>query len=150
MFGGEGAVDGVFEVVAGGRGAQHHVGDVLLLLGLQRIDHLGGAADADQQDAGGERIERAAVTDFPRVQDAAQLRNHVMRRKSRLFPYVQNSVYHVVLSPSFSQENRAWIYFLRPAVSCLCFFLCRLFFLFCKKLFFDIQSQIVDYIIRRT
>ena len=41
-------------------------------------------------------------------------------------------------------------YFLRPAVSCLCFFLCRLFFLFCKKLFFDIQSQIVDYIIRRT
>ena len=73
MFGGEGAVDGVFEVVAGGRGAQHHVGDVLLLLGLQRIDHLGGAADADQQDAGGERIERAGVADldFP-VAEAAQ------------------------------------------------------------------------------
>ena len=73
MFGGEGPVDGVFEVVAWGRGAQHHVGDVLLLLGLQRIDHLGGAADADQQDAGGERIERAGVAhlDFP-VAEAAQ------------------------------------------------------------------------------
>ena len=52
--------------------------------------------------------------------------------------------------PLFHKKIRAWIYFLRPAVSCLCFFLCRLFFLFCKKLFFDIQSQIVDYIIRRT
>ena len=61
---GEGRVDGMFEVVAGGRGAQHDVGHVLLLLGLQGVDHLGGAADADQQDARGQRVERARVADL--------------------------------------------------------------------------------------
>ena len=40
-------------------GTQHDVGHVLLLLGLQGVDHLGGAADADQKDARGQRVERA-------------------------------------------------------------------------------------------
>ena len=54
----------MFEVVAGGRGTQHDVGHVLLLLGLQGVDHLGGAADADQKDARGQRVERARVADL--------------------------------------------------------------------------------------
>ena len=58
---GVGAVDGVFEVEAGRGGAQADVGFVLLLFGLERIDHLGGAADADHEDARGQRVEGAGV-----------------------------------------------------------------------------------------
>ena len=54
----------VFQIVARGRGAQHHVGHILLLLGLQGVDEFGGAADADQQDARGQRVERPGVSDL--------------------------------------------------------------------------------------
>ena len=57
-------VDLVFQIVARGRGAQHHVGHILLLLGLQGVDEFGGAADADQQDARGQRVERPGVSDL--------------------------------------------------------------------------------------
>lgn len=64
MFEGIGLVDGVFEVEAGGRGSQHQVGDVLFLLGLQSVRHFGRLADADQQDARCERVERPGVADL--------------------------------------------------------------------------------------
>ena len=64
VFVGIGPVDLVFEVVARGRGAQHHVGYVLLLLGLQGVHQLRGAADADHEDARRQRVERPGVSDL--------------------------------------------------------------------------------------
>ena len=64
MFEGIGPVDGVVEVEAGGRSAQHQGGDVLFLLGLQGVRHFGRLADADQQDARCERIECSGMADL--------------------------------------------------------------------------------------
>ena len=58
---GVGPVHGVFQVVARRCGAQHHVGHIFLFFGLQRLHHLGRAADADQQNTRSQRVEGPGV-----------------------------------------------------------------------------------------
>ena len=64
MLGGVALVDGVLEVIARSRCAQLDVGDVLLLLGLQVVDHLGGLTYADNQHARSQRVECAGVANL--------------------------------------------------------------------------------------
>ena len=61
---GIGLVDFVFEVVAGGRSPEHDIGNILLLLGLEGVDHLGCASDADEQDARSQGVEGPGVPDL--------------------------------------------------------------------------------------
>ena len=85
-----GFVDRVFEVVARGSGPQHQVGHVLFLLGLERIDHFGRLADADEQHARGQRVERPGMPDLDAavaqpVQGELDLAHHVGRGPAQGF-----------------------------------------------------------------
>ena len=80
----------MFEVVAGCRGSEPDVGYILLLLGLQCVRHFGGLADADDEDARRQRIERAGVADLDfRVSQIAErefdLAHHVRGGPSERF-----------------------------------------------------------------
>ena len=71
--------------------AERKARDILLVLRCGEIRRLGRAADEHRQNAGRERIERAAVTDFPRVQDAAQLGHHIMRGEALRLVHQQDT-----------------------------------------------------------
>ena len=64
---------------AGGR-PERDGADVFLVLAHQQILDLGGAPDDQHEQAGGHRIERAAVADFLGVQRPAGDGHHVVRR----------------------------------------------------------------------
>lgn len=55
-------VDGLFEVEAWCCGTENHGAAIILDAGLQLVDALGGAADAYQQQAAGQRVECAGVS----------------------------------------------------------------------------------------
>src|SRR6185503_2796708 len=68
------------EVLGLGDDAEAHGGHVLLVEVHQVGRELGGLADQDRQEAGGGRIEGAAVADARSAQDPAQVRHHLERR----------------------------------------------------------------------
>ena len=64
VVGGVAAVDGVLHIVTRSCRAEFNVGDILLLLGLQGVDHLRGLAYADDEHSRSKRVECAGVTDL--------------------------------------------------------------------------------------
>ena len=62
-----------------------------------KVGCLGRAADKYRQHAGRQWVERAAVTDFPRVQNPAQLGHHIMRGKALRLVHQQDAVQFSVL-----------------------------------------------------
>ena len=65
--------------------AERETRHIFLVLRGSKIRSLGRTADEHRQNAGRHRVERAAVADLARVQNAAQLGYHVMRGETLRF-----------------------------------------------------------------
>ena len=79
-------------ILAVGRHAERHRADVFLVLGHEQILDLRAASEDDEEQAGGERIERAAVADFFGVEPAADDGDDVVRGHAGRFVHEEDAV----------------------------------------------------------
>jgi hypothetical protein len=77
--------------------AERHRADVFLVLAHEEVLNLGATPEDDDEQAGGERVERAAVADLLGVERAADYGNHVVRGHAGGFIDQEDAVGAVVL-----------------------------------------------------
>ncbi len=92
------------QVVGRGGEAEPHGRHVLLLAPGQEAGEARGAADADRQDAGRERVERARVPDPPGPERAAHAVDDVVRGRARRLVHDQDAV-HGAATPRFRRPR---------------------------------------------